>query len=154
VGAERLRDAGKRIAPWKLYAAALATMDPAACNVIYLDQRAKGDRQVRRDSILPPVPTICNQQDDLSSYLERGTEHPDVSNNIQALLSAFNHGKHNRPSPNYTYTLVQPRPLPFTVWTQCASVPAENSLSQPVKLTRSSIHLQLQRVFCAQGFRA
>jgi hypothetical protein len=78
-----------------LYAAAAPMMDPAACNVVYVDQRAKDDKQVRRDSVALPVPSICDQQDDLSSYLERGTEDPEVLKNIQALLSVFNHGARN-----------------------------------------------------------
>ena len=94
-------------------------MDPAACNVIYVDQRARGDRQVRRDSIAPPVPTICDQQDDLSSYLERGTEDLEVSKNIQTLLSVFSHGARKSLFPSSTsvftppLSLLTPHPLPF-----------------------------------------
>jgi hypothetical protein len=86
-------------------------MDPTACNVIYVDQRVKDDRQVRRNSVAPPVPTISDQQDDLSSYLERVTEDAEVSKNIQVLLSVFSHGARNSLSPN-SASIPVPHPSP------------------------------------------
>ena len=122
-------------------------MDPTACNVIYVDQRVRDDRQVRRNSVAPPVPTISDQQDDLSSYLERATEDAEVSKNIQALLSVFSHGARNYSLSPHSASLSVLNPSPV-------EPSAQVFLSQwafwatPQKLIRSSTYLQLQRVLC------
>ncbi len=63
-------------------------MDHATCNVIYVDRRARAERMAQRTGMSPSIaPGSIG-----SSYVDVDGEHPEVAQNLTALLSVFNQG--------------------------------------------------------------
>ena len=69
-------------------------MEHGACNIIYLDRRAR-EELVRRDSLL--ASRVSNSSESAEYFKPDGSQLPlEVQSNIEAILSTFNEGAHAR----------------------------------------------------------
>lgn len=67
-------------------------MDHGACNVIYLDRRAR-EELVRRDTISMSLAAVANNAHDTQGYFRLGNPQArEVHSNIETILSTFNEG--------------------------------------------------------------
>lgn len=62
-------------------------MDPAACRVIYIDDRFNTERWISRDGLAPTTPQRASSQTEFSELP------PDLQANVNAFLSVFNQGE-------------------------------------------------------------
>jgi 3',5'-cyclic-nucleotide phosphodiesterase len=66
-------------------------MDYAACNIVYVDRRAGGDRLVKRE---PTQSNLSDFKTEVSSQTDAQAvaDHHDVQRNLETLLGTFSEG--------------------------------------------------------------
>lgn len=77
-------------------------MDHGACNIIYLDRRAR-EELVRKDSLLANHLGDGSNATDQTEYFKLESAQPpmEVRSNLQSILSTFNEGMRYVPNSNY-----------------------------------------------------
>lgn len=62
-------------------------MDPAACRVIYIDERFNTERWISRDGLMPSTPQRAGSEVEFSDLPL------DLQSNVNAFLTVFNQGE-------------------------------------------------------------
>ncbi len=65
-------------------------MDYAACHVIYVDRKARGDRVVKKDAT---PSAAASTHSSAASYFDTVEEVEEVQANMRAILAVFNQGR-------------------------------------------------------------
>lgn len=87
---EAPRNAGDQLP--LVVAARVETMEPRACNVIYIDRRAN-DEQVRRESLSDSLSARTSTGSVSQGYFGVGKAPPaEIHTNVETILSTFNQG--------------------------------------------------------------